>query len=62
MFDPATTRQLAAGQVDPVTGIAATRAGYVRDAFAGNRIPAGRLSAEALKLMMLYPEPNQPPA
>jgi hypothetical protein len=60
VFDPATTRQLAAGQVDPVTGLAATRAGFVRDAFAGNQIPAGRLSAAALRLMMLYPEPNQP--
>ena len=46
VFDPATTRQLAAGQVDPVTGMVATRAGFVRDAFAGNRIPAGRLDAE----------------
>ena len=35
--------QLAAGQVDPVTGMTATRAGFVRDAFAGNQIPAGRL-------------------
>ena len=46
VFDPATTRQLAAGQIDPVTGMAATRAGFVRDAFAGNRIPAGRIDAE----------------
>ena len=58
VFDPATTRQLAAGQVDPVTGMTATRAGFVRDSFAGNQIPAGRLSADALRLMMLYPEPN----
>ncbi len=58
VFDPATTRQLAAGQIDPVTGMAATRAGFVRDAFAGNQIPAGRLSADALRLMRLYPEPN----
>src|SRR5829696_4430396 len=60
VFDPATTRQLAAGQIDPVTGMAATRAGFVRDAFANNRIPTGRISAAALKLMQLYPEPNQP--
>jgi outer membrane receptor protein involved in Fe transport len=58
VFDPATTRQLAAGQVDPVTGIAATRAGFVRDAFAGNQVPAGRLNANAVRLMQLYPEPN----
>ena len=60
VFDPATTRLLQLGQVDPVTGIVATRAGYVRDAFAGNQIPASRLSADALRLMRLYPEPNQP--
>jgi hypothetical protein len=60
VFDPATTRQLAVGQVDPVTGLTATRAGFVRDAFAGNRIPAGRLDPNALKLLMLYPEPNGP--
>jgi hypothetical protein len=58
VFDPATTRQLAAGQIDPVTGMPATRAGFVRDAFAGNQIPAGRLNADALRLMRLYPEPN----
>ena len=59
VFDPATTRQLAAGQVDPLTGMVATRAGFVRDAFPGNRIPVGRISADALKLMNLYPAPNQ---
>jgi hypothetical protein len=60
VFDPATTRELRAGQVDPVTGIVAARAGFVRDAFSGNRIPAGRLNADAVRLMRLYPEPNQP--
>jgi outer membrane receptor protein involved in Fe transport len=58
VFDPATTRQLTAGQVDPVTGITATRAGFVRDAFANNQVPAGRLNANALRLMQLYPEAN----
>src|SRR4029450_13146215 len=32
VVDPATTRQLAVGQIDPITGMAATRAGFVRDA------------------------------
>jgi len=59
IFDPATTRQLQVGQIDPVTGMVATRAGYVRDAFAGNQIPSGRLNSNALRLMQLYPEPNQ---
>jgi hypothetical protein len=59
VFDPATTRQLQVGQIDPVTGMVATRAGFVRDAFAGNVIPAGRIDPRALRLMQLYPEPNQ---
>jgi Carboxypeptidase regulatory-like domain/TonB dependent receptor-like, beta-barrel/TonB-dependent Receptor Plug Domain len=58
IFDPATTRLLAAGQMDPVTGIVAQRAGYVRDAFPGNKIPAGRLDPNAVRLMNLYPDPN----
>ncbi len=59
IFDPATTRQLQAGQVDPRTGLVAAQTGYVRDAFAGNVIPANRLDPRALKLMQLYPAPNQ---
>jgi Carboxypeptidase regulatory-like domain/TonB dependent receptor len=60
VFDPATTRELRVGQVDPLTGMVATRAGFVRDAFPGNRVPGGRLNADALRLLRLYPEPNQP--
>ena len=59
IFDPATTRLLQAGQVDPLTGRAATTTGYVRDAFAGNQIPVNRLDLSAIKLMNLYPAPNQ---
>lgn len=33
IFDPATTRTIAAGQADPVTGLVATANGYVRDPF-----------------------------
>ena len=59
VFDPATTREVSAGQVDPLTGMVATRTGFVRDAFPGNKIPASRLNADAVRLMKLYPEPNQ---
>lgn len=59
VFDPATTRQVRAGQVDPVTGVVARSTGFVRDPFPGNQIPAGRLNADAVRLMQLYPEPNQ---
>ena len=33
VFDPATTRKVTAGQVDPVTDLTATTTGYVRDPF-----------------------------
>ena len=60
VFDPATTRSLTAGQLDPVTGIVAARAGFVRDAFPGNQLPISRIDPNAIKLLQLYPEPNQP--
>jgi hypothetical protein len=59
VFDPATTREVRAGQVDPVTGMTAATNGFVRDPFPGNRVPANRLSADAVRLMQLYPEPTQ---
>ncbi|MBS1810544.1 MAG: TonB-dependent receptor [Acidobacteria bacterium] len=58
IFDPATTRRVTAGTIDPVTGITATGTGFVRDPFPGNKIPANRLSASAVKLMNLYPAEN----
>jgi carboxypeptidase family protein len=58
VFDPATTRAVTAGTVDPVTGLAATATGYVRDPFTNNQIPANRLDSNAVKLMQLYPTPT----
>jgi Carboxypeptidase regulatory-like domain len=58
IFDPATTRSVTSGQVDPVTGLAATATGYVREAFPNNQIPANRLDANAIKLAQLYPKPT----
>lgn len=74
ILDPATTRAIAAGQVDPVTGLAAGKDGYVRDPFyagsiAGktdytgavaqlNVLPATRLDSNAIKLLRLYPTPT----
>lgn len=45
IFDPFTTRANPAG-------------GYIRDAFAENRIPASRFDAVALNTMKYYPAPN----
>ena len=58
VFDPATTRSVTKGEVDPVTGIAATDTGYVRDPFLNNQIPSNRLDPNALKLMQLFPSPT----
>jgi Carboxypeptidase regulatory-like domain len=60
IFDPATTRPVTAGQVDPVTGLTATQAGYVRDPFPGNILPANRLDPNAIKLLNAFPLPNGP--
>jgi hypothetical protein len=77
VFDPATTRTVAANSVDPVSGLQNTSSSAVsvRDPFytggsvAGisdfttlasqlNRIPAGRLDQNAVKLLGLYPAPT----
>jgi len=75
ILDPATTRPVTAGAVDPVSGITATTSGYVRDPFgtcsastaaftlAGcglNQLPGVRLDQNAIKLLNLYPAANDP--
>jgi hypothetical protein len=60
IFDPATTRPVTAGQVDPVTGLRALQTGYVRDPFPGNIIPASRLDPNAIALLNAFPFPNAP--
>ncbi len=60
IFDPATTRPVKAGQRDPVTGLVATGAGFVRDPFSGNQINPLRLDPNAVKLLNLFPQPNAP--
>jgi hypothetical protein len=73
VLDPATTRAVTAGVLDPVSGIVSPNTGYVRDPFgtcaasttaytlAGcnlNQLPAGRLDPNAIKLLNLYPLPT----
>jgi len=73
ILDPATTRAVTKGVADPVSGIPAAATGFVRDPFGTcapsttsftiaacglNIIPAGRLDANAIKLLNLYPAPS----
>ena len=67
VFDPSTTRVISCGVVDPVSGImvpcasgtASTPIGFAREAFAENMLPAGRLDANAIKLLNLFPSSEQ---
>src|SRR5262245_6123850 len=45
IFNPATSRQVTAGAVDPVTGLTAVRTGFVREAFTGNIVRQSAFSA-----------------
>jgi hypothetical protein len=73
IYDPATTRAVTAGAVDPVSGLTANATGFVRDPFGTcpasttsftlgacglNQIPGGRLDPNAIKLLNLYPTPT----
>ena len=78
ILDPATTRAVTQGVVDPVTGLLATATGYVRDPFYTgslvgktnfvgataqlNLLPAARIDPNAVKLLGVYPAPLPPPA
>jgi hypothetical protein len=73
ILDPATTRTVTSGVLDPVSGLVSTATGYVRDPFGTcpasttaftlggcglNQISAGRLDPNAIKLLNLYPSPT----
>ncbi len=69
VLDPATTRAVTAGVLDPASGRVATQTGYVRDPIGCaanftltscnfNQIPANRLDPNAIKLLNLFPAPS----
>jgi hypothetical protein len=73
ILDPATTRTVTTGVVDPVSGLTATSTGFVRDPFGTcapsttaytltgcglNTLPGGRLDPNAIALLNLYPAPT----
>ncbi len=72
ILDPATTRAVTAGALDPVSGRIAATTGFARDPFGScgpatadynvgctlNALPAGRIDPNAVKLLNLYPTPT----
>lgn len=66
IYDPATTRSVTSGAVDPVTGLTATGNGFVRDPISCGSIPntlcASRIDPNAVKLLNLFPAPTNPSA
>jgi hypothetical protein len=62
IYNPNSTREVTAGEVDPVTKLMATSSGLVRDPFPGNIIPANMLTPQALTyLKAFYPTANYGP-
>ena len=58
IYNPLSTRRITAGQIDSVTGLMATRTGFIRDAFAGNIIPSTMFDSVAKNMLPFWPDPN----
>ncbi len=62
IYNPYSSRQVTAGEVDPTTGLVAQSTGLVRDAFTGNMIPSSLITpTAAVYLNAFYPAPNYGP-
>lgn len=60
IYNPRSTRHITAGQVDPETGLIATRTGYIRDPIQDNNLNTlGPLNSIATKMLSYYPQPNR---
>ncbi len=59
IYDPFSTRQIAAGQVDPVTGLTANQTGWIRDPITGNNLPnaINGIDPVGQNLINFYPSP-----
>jgi hypothetical protein len=60
IYNPLTTRNVAAGAIDPVTGLTnnTTAAAIIRDPFPSNVIPQGYFSKSIQPLLSLFPTPE----
>jgi len=57
IYNPRSTRAITAGQVDPKTGLVATKSGYIRDPIQKNNINSlGPLDPIGTKLLSFYPK------
>lgn len=59
IYDPFTTRQITAGQVDPKTGLTATKTGFIRDPLPGNDLTkaVNGIDPVGQQLVGFYPKP-----
>lgn len=60
IFNPLTSRNVTAGQVDPTTGLVAVSTGIIRDPFPGNAIPSNQINPAVPVLLSFIPPPNAP--
>ncbi len=62
IYNPTTTRQVTAGQIDPITGLVAKSSGVIRDPFVNkgqlNVIPPDFFSKASVQLLPLFPPPQ----
>jgi hypothetical protein len=58
IYNPYSTRQVTAGQVDPTTGLTALSSGLVRDPYAANQITQAPNPQALAYLKAFYPLPN----
>jgi Carboxypeptidase regulatory-like domain/TonB dependent receptor len=60
IYNPFSTRQITAGQVDPTTGLTATKSGFIRDPFPGNMIPSNLMDtiAKSIATGNYWPNPT----
>jgi Carboxypeptidase regulatory-like domain len=57
IYNPFTTRQVTAGQIDPVTGLRASASGYIRDPISGNNL-SGMINSISQNFLQYWPNPS----
>ena len=58
LYNPFSSRAITKGQIDPVTGLAATQTGYIRDPYANNQVPSSAFNPVGAALSRFYPAPT----